>query len=98
MRISDWSSDVCSSDLQGDFIILDHVDDVRTSFGYLVDRLHFNAGSTDRCGRTFGRHHREADLDQIPGNLHRARLVTGLDAEENQIGRASGRARMCKYV
>src|SRR5690606_12590876 len=31
-------------DDQGDFLVLDHVDDVRTAFGYLVDHLHLEAG------------------------------------------------------
>src|SRR3546814_11313769 len=41
MRISDWSSDVCSSDLMGDNIYLGDRDGVRTPMQWAPDR---NAG------------------------------------------------------
>src|SRR3546814_4454793 len=44
MRISDWSSDVCSSDLGGDFSILRCDGEIATS----IDRVH-------RCARDWGR-------------------------------------------
>src|SRR3546814_5273371 len=83
MRISDWSSDVCSSDLQGlrraearrgDVERLQHVQDL---------------DGVDAAGA--GR--RRADhLDAAIAAAHRLAL------DQAKIGRASCRERVCQYV
>src|SRR3546814_14239670 len=87
MRISDWSSDVCSSDLHG----LGLADEAGQALGA--------AGSRDGadgdlrlpelggvCGDDEVAHHRQFAAA--------AERVTG----HRQIGRASGRERVCQYV
>src|SRR3546814_6478649 len=72
MRISDWSSDVCSSDL---FLML---------FIGLLDQWHARAA----------RH-------MVHPHLAGAERATGgemLLGDEEQIGRASCRERVCQYV
>src|SRR3546814_4376675 len=92
MRISDWSSDVCSSDLD---------DPGRSSlfggFGHHVDRDIFAAElaivesdlAVGGCEQRVVLAH--ADVD--------ARIDAGAAlAHDNEIGRASGRERVCQYV
>src|SRR3546814_2185421 len=77
MRISDWSSDVCSSDLhRGDALV-----------GVAGDVAARRGGGPDQ------RQDLRAALAQ---DLQRA-LNCGVHAGE-EIGRASGRERVCKYV
>src|SRR3546814_16818604 len=75
MRISDWSSDVCSSDLMSAF----------------YDRIYDVLVSTTIV---------ESGLDIPSANtlvVHRADRF-GLAQLSQQIGRASGRERVCQYV
>src|SRR3546814_18304947 len=44
MRISDWSSDVCSSDLVGRFEAVDEVD-IRARVGGYLQQVHFTDGA-----------------------------------------------------
>src|SRR3546814_12111874 len=44
MRISDWSSDVCSSDLVGRFEAVDEVD-IRARVGGYLQQVHFTGGA-----------------------------------------------------
>src|SRR3546814_19629447 len=85
MRISDWSSDVCSSDLDG---VGDPGGDDRRKDQPIFDlrRTEGKAGAApfDRRQR---RHRPRADLHPHPA-WRRPR----------PIGRASGRERVCQYV
>src|SRR3546814_18486862 len=108
MRISDWSSDVCSSDLDG----LSGFVEVRLGSVYPAE-----------AGLTVGENARNRLIDLVgnrcgelghggdprdPGQVSlRAmhllfRKLRGRDVHDypgrNQIGRASGRARVCHYV
>src|SRR3546814_12592109 len=100
MRISDWSSDVCSSDL------LDHR---RVPAPGLVQRL--RPFRPERAlqpgGRLAGLALRSLAAVAVPLSLSvRMRLqpAAGHDAAEEPVhgeretGRASGRARVCQYV
>src|SRR3546814_1561931 len=83
MRISDWSSDVCSSDLRLGGTHVHAVDHARTGHlhGGQVHRT--VVGQVDRRGAAQG----NADGD-------RRSRATG----EGEIGRASCRERVCQYV
>src|SRR3546814_19181006 len=86
MRISDWSSDVCSSDLEsgesfGERRDQDQDRDRRAGAGLHLDRV-------DR--------HRE--VDNQPGGDAARRTEHGLAALDAEIGRASCRDRVCPYV
>src|SRR3546814_14070410 len=91
MRISDWSSDVCSSDLIA-------------QLHRLAERI--GAGKTRAIGLAgFSEDDRLVLVDQIgiDGEGAERRLVAGIREEINaayrlQIGRASCRERVCQYV
>src|SRR3546814_4169380 len=90
MRISDWSSDVCSSDLDqdhapvgqhhgGDDVVADTaVVGARTEMELLVVA--------------------EATLQPHAGELDRLRIGEALRQRHREIGRASCRERVCQYV
>src|SRR3546814_8300157 len=83
MRISDWSLDVCSSDLQGRAIA-----DVEEREGLQieidVDGLRRRAGAALGDG--------EDDVEALHG-------IDGADDHrDHKIGRASCRERVCQYV
>src|SRR3546814_4356405 len=83
MRISDWSSDVCSSDLHPDAA----PGDGELKRLYLLPSLH-NGGWG---GRLF-----QVALDWL--QRHGPRTLWISVWSENQIGRASCRERVCQYV
>src|SRR3546814_3126541 len=101
MRISDWSSDVCSSDLL-------HADDgeVRVQNGIVVARMaqevpqgtkgsvfEVVAEGLGDLGRLLARYHHlldAGDFDALGDVQH--------EIEVQQIGRASCRERVCRYV
>src|SRR3546814_2053253 len=98
MRISDWSSDVCSSDLLGDIaqaraLAVDHQVAQLLQVVELADRLHAQALSAvvDLPGG-----HREVDRLQACVELVDTDVVGGQAVRE--IGRASCRERVCQYV
>src|SRR3546814_14198721 len=97
MRISDWSSDVCSSDLVG------------VVGGDLARRL--DRGVRAVAGRMILEQHvgqvpARAEILQAGGGVEPVRLgiADALDALQHvrpageEIGRASGRERGCQYV
>src|SRR3546814_6863946 len=86
MRISDWSSDVCSSDLA----------DVRMRI-FNADGSEVDAcGNATRCIPLFlGRDCRiETNAGLLNAELHGG----GASVDMGQIGRASCRERVCQYV
>src|SRR3546814_19202322 len=98
MRISDWSSDVCSSDLAVLFNLLEGPiflfagKGCRTVHVDVVDRIHdhaFEAISDDAL-----------KLDTVASQFLFGLLeqVVGLGLLELEIGRASCRERVCQYV
>src|SRR3546814_10986594 len=100
MRISDWSSDVCSSDLpraqaeEGRLLVgLAHRQrGVAAGFGEGV------AAGVDMREPDEGRDRRVAGGDVIADlaeNLHRVGVAL---RRQRQIGSASGRERVCPYV
>src|SRR3546814_2582716 len=91
MRISDWSSDVCSSDL------------LDTGLDQLARDIGLDVGETDR--QVGFKLQDLADLRAGEGGdfrlfLARPRRPHGEagDADDAEIGRASGRERVCQYV
>src|SRR3546814_15762620 len=121
MRISDWSSDVCSSDLE-------QITEDPYSFGPQLGELDmhlFSEGNHRQIGRVFGS--QVLEVDGVQGvrfavwapNARRVSIVgsfNGWDGRRHpmrlrfpsgvwelfiprlQIGRASCRERVCKYV
>src|SRR3546814_8820449 len=88
MRISDWSSDVCSSDLIG----LPRRDDRREMIGAIAGKFigeHHNIDLARSARDTRGAISRRNPVHR--GALHACRAQV-------QIGRASCRERVCQYV
>src|SRR3546814_11801094 len=105
MRISDWSSDVCSSDLvAGDapshrFPLL-----AERAFGAPIDIGEARATLDTRIAALHRRAHALMDrLDIAPGAIA-ARFDAAFDdprwryADSDELGRASCRERGCQYV
>src|SRR3546814_19921855 len=95
MRISDWSSDVCSSDLVVD------VDDVAAAQGedrvdaLVLEGLRDEMAARDLFGRRFGL----CGLVEFRDSLrHDFASNRGQSGTSVQIGRASCRERGCQYV
>src|SRR3546814_1241361 len=86
MRISDWSSDVCSSDLSMSAANLRFQVDSR-----LATLLSQEYRSTERALKELVDNAWDADADQVS-----IQLPKPLSGE--QIGRASCRERVCQYV
>src|SRR3546814_17828239 len=110
MRISDWSSDVCSSDLAPDVAADLALDDQWIELGLRIAREHRGGGEVEELGVHGGR--REAPGELVVERLA-ARLRLGtvrarrpqfpLQRRERGLecrptGRASCRARVCPYV
>src|SRR3546814_12727036 len=106
MRISDWSSDVCSSDLlrvidAGNYIGAGDANGIAVITQVTPIDVVFNVPQ-DRVGEIRAR----ADQGVLPAvALDRTRttaLATGnfltLDNQVDEIGRASCRERVCQYV
>src|SRR3546814_4105296 len=98
MRISDWSSDVCSSDLPcgGDNFSGRKFDSARYA-EFPKQRVHIAVrnNAPKQCA-TVGRHqaaHFRIVAEQVPDWEQAARCE-----KEAQIGRASCRERVCQYV
>src|SRR3546814_17445357 len=95
MRISDWSSDVCSSDLFGHAVgaralEADDDDDVAVELARLERRDHLILVVEDARGCL----DRPAILGDGAGLDDRAAAI----ARQQQNGRASCRERVCQYV
>src|SRR3546814_9415999 len=91
MRISDWSSDVCSSDLmlaeKGERV--DSVIEIMVDEAALVERIagRFNCA---RCGAGYHDKFRRPKVEGVCDVCGGTEFV--------QIGRASCRERVCQYV
>src|SRR3546814_1574735 len=88
MRISDWSSDVCSSDLVAAVLALA----ANAGHDFLIGQ---------ELARAAGKHHLRCvllacEIDELAGDVAAARLARG--DGQRQIGRASCRERVCQYV
>src|SRR3546814_19347712 len=95
MRISDWSSDVCSSDLQherpgdGDALALAAGEHVRIALVVLRPQADSRHHGFRRL-TPLGRRHLAIDDQRL--------LQDGADLLTREIGRASCRERVCQYV
>src|SRR3546814_1872256 len=90
MRISDWSSDVCSSDLIG-FALLDPVGPAELN-APVADRL-FEAGRRrERTNAAFV-YLRSDIVDEIVGNLHRLPRADRIYIKRVRCGNARGAER-----
>src|SRR3546814_20353575 len=78
MRISDWSSDVCSSDLRGDLRDGDHrgIEDRDAARHHRLDRGYDCAGDGNRVDRIL---------------RHRGMAARALDADRQHVGRSEQR-------
>src|SRR3546814_11546848 len=102
MRISDWSSDVCSSDLKAKALRV-----LRTRL-YEAERERLHAersgtrramvGSGDRSERIRTYNFPQGRVTDHRINLTLHRLPEILEGEMDEIGRASWRGRECQYV
>src|SRR3546814_2268393 len=89
MRISDWSSDVCSSDLPRNEVWMTRLN--------VIGR--WRRREWRRCGSVDLQHREKRFLRNLHGShLLHAPLPLLLLLEELEIGRASCRERVCQYV
>src|SRR3546814_12420228 len=96
MRISDWSSDVCSSDLQR-AIDIGH----RHQFGSIVGLDRTTIEDAETGALVEARQQVPADFGMHLGDLRRGRRAAGADCPDRlvgEIGRATCRERVCQYV
>src|SRR3546814_13896391 len=109
MRISDWSSDVCSSDLRVLADLIERADEGRVLRG---NRRRADGGGQriapgERVGIGERRGPRIEAVEQVEGG--RAQLSAdkigyisiiscNINKLQRKIGRASGRKRVCQYV
>src|SRR3546814_8267191 len=86
VRISDWSSDVCSSDLRGAIVLPQR---------YIADRPHMG----EQVLRHLGGERRPAQpQDRLVEGDVRLRILAHVFCRRFEIGSASCRDRVCKYV
>src|SRR3546814_2594039 len=86
MRISDWSSDVCSSDLQV----------VEQAIGHRGQAAHGTRHDHHADGIEPAAGERRADVAKTVYAIGQRMHIAAVDAK--QIGRASCRERVCQYV
>src|SRR3546814_10354521 len=97
MRISDWSSDVCSSDLSG-VITLGHRD-ASIPFSYIADASGKPVGySHDIQLKVVEAPKKELDVPNLQVKYNLVTSQTRIPLVQNEIGRASCREREGQYV
>src|SRR3546814_10605418 len=98
MRISDWSSDVCSSDLRVAKVGIGLVPEGRQIFPNLSVRENLVATAANRRAADSPWTY-ERVIELFPRLAERAgNMGNQLSGGEQQIGRASCRERVCQYV
>src|SRR3546814_18343155 len=106
MRISDWSSDVCSSDLQLRYVRVLFLRHDRAAGAETVRQVD-EAEHRRRPQDQFLTPARQVDQDQAGGRAeldrevaigHGVERILGDAVEAEQIGRAPRRARVCQYA
>src|SRR3546814_4441096 len=85
MRISDWSSDVCSSDLLAHLVA-----DVQVELAVGLDVDRIRAPAVERRGQEL--------VAPVVGRADLPRPLVVEADQVGQIGRASCRERVCQYV
>src|SRR3546814_17553407 len=100
MRISDWSADVCSSDLRGKLLVL--ADAVRANADGLARMLVREQGKPLPEARvevafTEGLIRYFASID-VPVEIIQDDETHRIEVHRKEIGRASCRERVCTYV
>src|SRR3546814_1223947 len=97
MRISDWSSDVCSSDLitlGGIQAFIQYVRQFNQPLTQIAGMYNTMQSGIASAERVFDLLDAEEEQPELP-----ATLPTGVDLREGrEIGSASGRERVCQYV
>src|SRR3546814_3664620 len=97
MRISDWSSDVCSSDLKRIERVIDANGNEKVTIRFILDDGHVEEIEANR---------RKKRLQLAQDAVRRRRRDEGFDDDQikvrrvfaAEIGRASCRERVCQYV
>src|SRR3546814_2964340 len=105
MRISDWSSDVCSSDLilyyTGKSYKIGEVHEGTATMDWMEQEQERGITITSAATTTFWRDNRVNIID-TPGHvdftIEVERSLRVLDGAVAAIGRASWRDRVCRYV
>src|SRR3546814_12586125 len=98
MRISDWSSDVCSSDLPCIDRHQGVVDDGRSVAFDLKDYAHVDHGYAATIHKSQGVTVDRAHVLATPGMDRHSASVALSRHRDGEIGRASCRERVCQYV
>src|SRR3546814_14403247 len=113
MRISDWSSDVCSSDLVGQLMLADGLDQALARRTIAVPEVCREARLGGIVGAKIDRPDDDLLCEQVPDGVIAksfvdpsflraaedfGRLAKVGRAGRDRDGRASGRERGCKYV
>src|SRR5690554_2077095 len=70
-------------DYQPDLVVLDHIDDMRATFGDLVHTAHRQTSRLDDLGGTGGGHHFETEFGQVTGHVGDEGLVVLTHADEH---------------
>src|SRR3546814_17843225 len=99
MRISDWSSDVCSSDLLSTnglrAVSPLALSALNTGLSDSLSRIHSDTASSS-SEKTNGK--RQPHASHISAGIAALVRSTTVRLSTNQIGRASCRERVCQYV
>src|SRR5690606_2186222 len=86
VRVSDGLTPLGGIDDQGNFVVLDHVNHMRTTFGHLVHPAHRQAGCFKHLGGTGGSDYLEAQRNEITRDLNGLFLVILANADEGTAG------------
>src|SRR3546814_4724089 len=102
MRISDWSSDVCSSDLHDLDTMLAERDrlnaDIQTILDQQTDAWGIKVANVEIKHVDLNENMIRAIAKQAEAERLRRAKVINAEGEQQEIGRASCRERVCQYV